>query len=391
MSRDEDEQGYDLYAFLGDRDPILRLAGHLPQSKFIDLGRGVYMIPLTEDVRQAAGILDGPQTSEWRFRTIDAVSASRCASLAGAGRIAYVEAWGYKDDGYELGIWWADGVRLGPVSEGWWGPGGGALTQIVAFLGVDFRGRQYGMEVLHLNRLHSTEEWAREAADGGLRRGPPPYEDDGTRPALAESIGLLTNAGFRPLLHDGTRLPTCCEERLSTVSDDQAAMHLVFVAGSLERHRQLAVFDIDVGVRAPRGVPRFLLRIGVAEDGTTEATATNQQSGVTQRCVLGRVAIRSEAQSTAGGQNGQQTVSAGLDCCRAPALSAAEEDLGSARGFEFMHATCAHCGAHWLKVFCVTTELSGMERIYDHEASEMLAAHGARLKTVMQAWADQHL
>ena len=81
----------------------------------------------------------------------------------------------------------------------------------------------------------------------------------------------------------------------------------------------------------------------------------------------------------------------GMYCCRAAALNEAEDDLGSARGFEFMHATCANCGAHWLRVFCVTTEMSGLERISDGEASEMLHAHGAHLKTVMQAWADQHL
>jgi hypothetical protein len=208
---------------------------------------------------------------------------------------------------------------------------------------------------------------------------------------LAESIGLETMAGFTPLLPDGTRLPARFEEVFSTVNDDQAEVQLVFRAGTLGQHRPLAEFSIDVGVRAPQGVPRLSVRIDVAEDGTAKVTAANHATGKTQRSLLGRLAVRSEEQHAAGGRNDAQGESAGLDCCSAPALSAAEEDLGSARGFEFMHATCAGCGAHWLKVFCVTTEMSGMERISGQEAGGMLAAHGAHLKTVMQAWADQHL
>ena len=81
-----------------------------------------------------------------------------------------------------------------------------------------------------------------------------------------------------------------------------------------------------------------------------------------------------------------------LSCCSKPRLGEAKDDLGHARGFEFMHCTCVTCSAHWLEVFCVASGISGTERISDQEATIMLAAEprSAR-KQVMEAWADEHL
>jgi hypothetical protein len=85
-------------------------------------------------------------------------------------------------------------------------------------------------------------------------------------------------------------------------------------------------------------------------------------------------------------------VSALLNCCGRPRLGSAKEDLDHARGFEFMHATCMTCGAHWLEVFCTATGISDTERISDQQASMMLAAEpGPERKQIMAAWADEHL
>lgn len=81
-----------------------------------------------------------------------------------------------------------------------------------------------------------------------------------------------------------------------------------------------------------------------------------------------------------------------LNCCGTPRLGGAKDDLGNARGFEFMHSTCMTCGAHWLEVFCVASGISDTERISDQESTMMLAAEPrSERKQVMAAWADEHL
>ena len=81
-----------------------------------------------------------------------------------------------------------------------------------------------------------------------------------------------------------------------------------------------------------------------------------------------------------------------LNCCKTPGLSRSTMDLGHASGFEFSHATCTGCGAHWLSVFCVASSVSGMERVSDEDAGAMLAPQSPEaLKKVMKAWADRHL
>jgi hypothetical protein len=85
-------------------------------------------------------------------------------------------------------------------------------------------------------------------------------------------------------------------------------------------------------------------------------------------------------------------MSAVLNCCRTPRLSASKDGLGQARGFEFTHATCTSCGAHWLEVYCVATSVPGFERISDQEASAMLAEQSVEAhKALMKGWADRHL
>lgn len=80
-----------------------------------------------------------------------------------------------------------------------------------------------------------------------------------------------------------------------------------------------------------------------------------------------------------------------LNCCARPQLGALE-DLGHARSFEFMHTKCVNCGAHWFNVFCVANGASGYERVSDADAEALLqAAAGPEQKSLLKAWADEHL
>ena len=142
MSRDD--EGFVLHAFLGERDPITRLAGSLTGTTLVELGLGLCMAPITPQVRQDANIQENNQKAApaWPFRSIEAPTAARYALLAGTGRIAYVEAWGYKDSGAEISVGWQDGeIRSGPTNAPWYSNEGGSIDQIAAFLGVPFHER----------------------------------------------------------------------------------------------------------------------------------------------------------------------------------------------------------------------------------------------------------
>ena len=139
MSRDDDQDAFALTVFLGERAPIHRLANSLTGAVVLELGSGICAIPVTSSVCQAIGVNSHSpgDTPQWPFRTIDARSAERCAALAGGGRLAYLETWGYRDEGQELGVAWLDGVIcVGLVDVPWYSGRGGSIDQIGLFLGA---------------------------------------------------------------------------------------------------------------------------------------------------------------------------------------------------------------------------------------------------------------
>jgi hypothetical protein len=93
-------------------------------------------------------------------------------------------------------------------------------------------------------------------------------------------------------------------------------------------------------------------------------------------------------------QGNDTAVKAATDaqCCKYFHLGTQKEDLGHANSFEFMHAQCQSCGAHWIEVFSVSNGVSGRERITDEKAKLMLATRsGAERKAFMKSWSDESL
>lgn len=80
-----------------------------------------------------------------------------------------------------------------------------------------------------------------------------------------------------------------------------------------------------------------------------------------------------------------------LNCCKEPKLSTLE-DFGHARSFDFMHATCKKCGAHWMNVFCTANGISGYERVSKEDARRLLRSNpGPERKAILTNWADENL
>ena len=137
MGSEEHDDGFVLNAFLGDRNAILRLSEFLGGAAVLEVCAGVIFLPFTPTVRHRVQVGDrvSADFTNWPFRSMDIACAVQCAAAAGDGRIAYLEAFGYKDTGHEFGIGWQDGLlRLGPVADPWHSARGGSIEQIASFL-----------------------------------------------------------------------------------------------------------------------------------------------------------------------------------------------------------------------------------------------------------------
>ena len=81
-----------------------------------------------------------------------------------------------------------------------------------------------------------------------------------------------------------------------------------------------------------------------------------------------------------------------MNCCPCPSLDPGSIELGHADSFDFDLATCAHCGAYWMRVFCVASGIAGLEPVTPVDAATMLAAEpGRSRKACLRDWADRLL
>lgn len=71
-----------------------------------------------------------------------------------------------------------------------------------------------------------------------------------------------------PFLDEGKALPIFCTETLSTSTDDQDALDVNLVEGSVPIVR----FRFPIQNRGPRGVPKLALTVRVAADGAMSIT-----------------------------------------------------------------------------------------------------------------------
>ncbi|WP_438306982.1 hypothetical protein ACSHXN_46420 (plasmid) [Streptomyces sp. HUAS TT11] len=152
--------GYELQAVIA-KGEVLRVASRdLPAARVASLGQGLSLIPMTDQLFDAA--TDGTEgpLSFWR---LPGGFDKRLADWSAAGAVAYVEAEYFGGVGEQHAAVWADGaVVLGPlhVPEGQpFGSAGSPISQALRGLGVvaDAATDEFG--TVGLDRHRHSEDW----------------------------------------------------------------------------------------------------------------------------------------------------------------------------------------------------------------------------------------
>ena len=164
--------GYELQAVIAE-DELLRGASRdLPAARVASLGQGLSLIPMTDQLFDAA--TDGAE-GPLGFWRLPGGFDRRLAKWSAAGVVAYVEAEYFGGVGEQHAAAWADGVVvLGPlhVPEGQpFGSVGSPISQALRRLGVVADAATDEFATVGLDRHRHSENWiVQTAASGFLQR-----------------------------------------------------------------------------------------------------------------------------------------------------------------------------------------------------------------------------
>ncbi|QDN94804.1 hypothetical protein FNV58_00330 (plasmid) [Streptomyces sp. RLB1-9] len=152
--------GYDLQAVIA-KDEVLRGASRdLPAARVASLGQGLSLIPMTDQLFDAA--TDGTE-GPLGFWRLPGGFDKRLADWSAAGAVAYVEAEYFGGVGEQRAAVWADGsVVLGPlhVPEGQpFGSAGSPISQALRRLGVVADAATDEFATVGLDRHRHSEDW----------------------------------------------------------------------------------------------------------------------------------------------------------------------------------------------------------------------------------------
>lgn len=146
---------YVLSAFLGESEPVMRLAAQLPGCRVVQLPQGVLMVPFSGVARSASGVLPCEAAPSWPFSDLDPETSERLVGFAGPGKIVYVEVEYFGNAGGQSAVGWQDGLRcLGPKTAI-----AGSVNEAARFLGVRASAGNDEFDTLGLGRHRRTEAW----------------------------------------------------------------------------------------------------------------------------------------------------------------------------------------------------------------------------------------
>ncbi|MFF3139869.1 hypothetical protein [Streptomyces mirabilis] len=152
--------GYELQAVIA-KDEVLRGASRdLPAAQVASIGQGLSLIPMTDQLFDAA--TDGTEGPPGFWRLPGGFD-KRLADWSAAGAVAYVEAEYFGGVGEQHAAVWADGaVVLGPlhVLEGQpFGSAGSPISQALRRLGVVADAATDEFATVELDRHRHSEDW----------------------------------------------------------------------------------------------------------------------------------------------------------------------------------------------------------------------------------------
>ncbi|MET7390373.1 hypothetical protein ACFYPT_10610 [Streptomyces sp. NPDC005529] len=156
--------GYELQAVIAKVEVLRIAARDLPAARMASLGHGLSLMPMTDQLFEAAA--DGTHGPPG-FLRLPGGFAKRLADWSAAGAVAYVEAEYFGGVGEQHAAVWVDGAfAQGPLHllEGQpFGSSGSPISQALRRLGVPADTATDEFATVGLDRHRHGEEWDAEA------------------------------------------------------------------------------------------------------------------------------------------------------------------------------------------------------------------------------------
>ncbi|MGW4948193.1 hypothetical protein ACWEOZ_42135 [Actinoplanes sp. NPDC004185] len=153
--------GYTLEAVIGDPGVLRPMVDRWPVAVVVPLHAGLSLIPMTDDLFDAAG--GGPPSETLGFWKLPAGFEHGLAARSAAGPVAYVEAEFFGGVGTQRAALWRGGrLALGPLSVGedeHFAPAGSPISQVLARLGVSPGEHHDEFDAAGLGRHRDTGDW----------------------------------------------------------------------------------------------------------------------------------------------------------------------------------------------------------------------------------------
>ncbi|MFJ7149255.1 hypothetical protein ACIQVT_13805 [Streptomyces sp. NPDC100445] len=158
--------GYALEAVIAGEEPARAVARAVPGARVVPLGRGLALVPVTDEVRAAVTGGTGPATLG--FRWLPAEFDALLAQGSALGPVAYVEAEYFGGVGEErAAVWSAGALALGPLdapTRRLFRRAAGPVCRALRRLGVRRGPGRDEFEAVGLGRHRDTEDWVSSGA-----------------------------------------------------------------------------------------------------------------------------------------------------------------------------------------------------------------------------------
>ncbi|MBJ6111833.1 hypothetical protein JAO73_22625 [Hymenobacter sp. BT523] len=146
--------GYTLCALVGHADALLPVVQAAPQAVLVELGQGLSLMPLLEDVIDG---LTNCQPSEAVVPSyfLTAHLEARILQHIGTATVGYLEAEYFGGHGEQTAVLWQGGNRQFVA-----GPTYGAINAVLEALGVRLHStKEDAFDAVNLGRYRHTDEW----------------------------------------------------------------------------------------------------------------------------------------------------------------------------------------------------------------------------------------
>jgi len=145
--------GYTLKAYIGKKENLNPILEKYSESQIVDLGYGISMIPMTEELFDQINNLEVSNSID-KFEFLTDYIERKTIEAIGLRQLAYVESEFFGGQGGHIGIIWGNGKRV------YFGEHGkNTMNEIMKRLGINRTLMKDEFETVGLSKFRHTEDW----------------------------------------------------------------------------------------------------------------------------------------------------------------------------------------------------------------------------------------